>query len=83
MHAEKAGKEDHGTLITGSSIMDPNGHNIAESKIDDDELICATIDLADCRKGKEIVFAFDQHRRLEHCGRLLSQPGVKEQPLLD
>ena len=83
MHAGKAGKEDHGSLIAGSSIVDPNGHIVAESKTKGDELVYATIDLADCRKGKERVFAFDKHRRVEHYGRLCSQTGVQEPPLLD
>ncbi|KAK8038218.1 hypothetical protein PG994_014985 [Apiospora phragmitis] len=52
IHAGKAGKEDHGSLIAGSSIVDPNGHIIAESKTKNDELVYATIDLAECRKGK-------------------------------
>lgn len=83
VHAGKAGTEDHGTLIGGSSIIDPNGHIIAEAKTEGDELVCATIDLVDCRKGKERVFAFDKHRRPEHYGRLLGQVGVQEPPFLD
>ncbi|RSM12377.1 hypothetical protein CEP52_002561 [Fusarium oligoseptatum] len=53
IHAAKAGKEDHGSLIGGSSIVDPNGHIIAESKTKEDELVYATIDLAKCRKGSK------------------------------
>ncbi|KAH5246661.1 hypothetical protein HBI42_133430 [Parastagonospora nodorum] len=83
IHAGKAGKEDHGSLIAGSSIVDPNGHIIAESKTEGDELVCATIDLAMCRKGKDRVFDFAKHRRPEHYHRLLSQVGVEEPALLD
>ncbi|EAT83959.2 hypothetical protein SNOG_08791 [Parastagonospora nodorum SN15] len=79
----KAGKEDHGSLIAGSSIVDPNGHIIAESKTEGDELVCATIDLAMCRKGKDRVFDFAKHRRPERYHRLLSQVGVEEPALLD
>jgi predicted amidohydrolase len=82
IHAGKAGTEDHGTLIAGSSIVDPNGHIIAESKTKDDELVVAMIDLAKCRKGKERVFAFEKHRRVEHYGRLVNQTGVQEPELL-
>lgn len=63
--------------------MDPNGHIIAESSTKGDELVHATIDLAECRKGKERVFAFDNHRRIEHYSRLGSQVGVQEPALLD
>lgn len=83
VHAGKAGEEDHGSLIAGSSIVDPNGHIIAESKTKGDELVYATIDLAKCRKGKERVFAFEKHRRVEHYSRLVDQTGVKEPALLE
>lgn len=82
IHSGKAGKEDHGSLIAGSSIIDPNGHIIAESKTKGDELVYATIDLAKCRKGKERVFAFGKHRRVEHYSRLVDQVGTEEPPLL-
>ncbi|CAI6270389.1 unnamed protein product [Periconia digitata] len=83
IHSAKAGVEDHGSLIGGSSIVDPNGHIIAEAKTKGDELVYATIDLAKCRKGKGRVFAFDDHRRTEHYGKLLEQTGVVEPRLLD
>jgi predicted amidohydrolase len=70
--------EDHGSLIGGSSIVDPNGHIIVEAKTKEDELVYATIDLAMCRKGKGRVFAFDDHRRTEHYARLVEQVGVVE-----
>ncbi|RKL43131.1 hypothetical protein BFJ72_g4544 [Fusarium proliferatum] len=83
IHSAKAGIEDHGSLIGGSSIVDPNGHIIAEAKAKEDELVYATIDLAKCRKGKGRVFAFDDHRRPEHYSRLLDQTGVQEPPFLN
>ncbi|CAG9993103.1 unnamed protein product [Clonostachys byssicola] len=82
INVAKAGWEDHGKMIAGSSIIDPNGHIIAESKSHEDELVIATIDLATCRKGKERVFAFGRHRRIEHYSLLSEQTGVKEPPLL-
>ncbi|KAM5526394.1 carbon-nitrogen hydrolase [Fusarium oxysporum f. sp. phaseoli] len=83
IHSAKAGIEDHGSLISGSCIVDPNGHIISEAKTKDDELVYATIDLCECRKGKGRVFAFDDHRRPEHYSRLLEQTGVQEPPFLD
>ncbi|CAI6094763.1 unnamed protein product [Clonostachys chloroleuca] len=82
INVAKAGWEDHGKMIAGSSIIDPNGHIIAESKSYEDELVIASIDLAKCRKGKERVFAFGRHRRIEHYSLLSEQVGVKEPPLL-
>ncbi|KAJ0116791.1 carbon-nitrogen hydrolase [Diaporthe amygdali] len=82
VNTAKCGIEDGGGLIAGTVIYDPNGHVVAESKTKDDELVVATIDLALCRKGKERVFAFEKHRRVEHYGRLLEQVGVQEPPLL-
>ncbi|KAL1875714.1 hypothetical protein VTK73DRAFT_9903 [Phialemonium thermophilum] len=82
VHAAKAGKEDHGSLIAGSSIVNPDGHIVVESRTKGDELVYATIDLARCRKGKGRVFAFDKHRRVEHYSRLVEQVGVEEPALL-
>ncbi|KPM46542.1 hypothetical protein AK830_g66 [Neonectria ditissima] len=82
IHAAKAGKEDHGGLIGGSSIVDPNGHIVAEAKTKGDELVFAQINLGKCRKGKERVFAFEKHRRVEHYSRILEQVGVQEPELL-
>ncbi|EFX05134.1 n-carbamyl-d-amino acid amidohydrolase [Grosmannia clavigera kw1407] len=82
IHAAKAGNEDGGLLIASSLIVAPGGQILAESKTSDDELITATIDLAECRAQKEGVFAFAKHRRTEHYGRLIEQTGVVEPPLL-
>ncbi|POS78194.1 carbon-nitrogen hydrolase [Diaporthe helianthi] len=82
INTAKCGVEDGGGLIAGTVIYDPNGHVVAESKTKGDELVVATIDLALCRKGKERVFAFERHRRVEHYGRLIAQVGVEEPPLL-
>ncbi|KAL1858060.1 hypothetical protein Daus18300_010172 [Diaporthe australafricana] len=83
VNTAKCGVEDGGGLIAGTVIYDPNGHVVAESKTKADELVVATIDLALCRKGKERVFAFERHRRVEHYARLVEQVGVREPPLLD
>ena len=64
-------------LITGSMIVDPEGHIIAESKTDGDELVVATIDLDACKIGKTKTFAFEKHRRVEHYARLLETEVVR------
>ena len=35
-------------LITGSMVVDPNGHIVAENKTDGDEVVVADIDLDAC-----------------------------------
>ena len=42
----------------------------------DDELVVADCDLDATRFGKETVFDFKRHRRIEHYGRITSQAGV-------
>ncbi|PYH94570.1 n-carbamyl-d-amino acid amidohydrolase [Aspergillus ellipticus CBS 707.79] len=79
----KAGYEDGGLLIASSIIVAPSGKIIAESKTSDDELVVASIDLAECRFNKEGVFNFGKHRVVEHYGRLIEQVGVQEIPLLE
>jgi predicted amidohydrolase len=74
--AGRAGMEDEKrNLIAGSCITDPEGHVIAEAKTKGDELVVAEIYLEDCRQGKEKVFNFDQHRRVEHYGLITKQTG--------
>jgi len=81
--AAKAGLEDgKHDLIAGSCITDPEGHVIAEAKGKGDELVVAEIDLEDCRQGKEKVFNFEQHRRVEQYGLITEQTGVVEPKLL-
>lgn len=82
INTAKCGVEDGGGLIAGTVIYDPLGHVVAESKTKEDELVVVTIDLAECRKGKERVFAFEKHRRVEHYKRLVEQTGAEEPPLL-
>ncbi|KAL4966996.1 carbon-nitrogen hydrolase [Aspergillus stella-maris] len=70
-------------LISGSTIVDPEGRIIAESKTVEDEVIIADCDLDLCRPGKTRAFDFDRHRRIEHYGILAQQTGVIEPPLLN
>jgi predicted amidohydrolase len=72
----KAGSEDGHALIGGSVIVDPDGAIRAEAQGEDDELIVADCDLDDTVFGKETIFDFKRHRRIEHYGRITSQTGV-------
>src|SRR5262245_12786219 len=72
----KCGVEDGFPLFGGSCIVNPDGEIIASAKTEDDELVIATIDLDDTIFGKETIFDFKRHRRIEHYGRITSQTGV-------
>jgi predicted amidohydrolase len=69
-------------LIGGTCIYDPDGQLMAETKTKGDELLVVEMDLARCRKGKDRVFNFERHRRVEHYGRIVEQVGVVEPELL-
>jgi len=72
----KAGVEDGHPLIGGSLIVDPDGRIVAEAQTEDDELLVHACDLDATRFGKQTIFAFDRHRRIEHYGRITSQTGI-------
>ncbi len=72
----KAGVEDGAGLIGGSVIVDPNGRIVAEAATLEDEAITAEIDLDLCRHGKEKMFDFAQHRRIDAYGPIAQQVGV-------
>ncbi|WWC61554.1 uncharacterized protein I303_104138 [Kwoniella dejecticola CBS 10117] len=77
----RAGNDDgRHPLIPGSMIVNPEGHIVAESKTEDDELVIATIDLDDCKQGKERTFNLGKHRRPEMYSRLVEEGGVKPPP---
>jgi predicted amidohydrolase len=61
-------------------IVDPEGHIVAESKTEGDELVVATIDLDDCKQGKERTFNLGKHRRPEMYGLLVDTNGVQVPP---
>ncbi|KFZ03938.1 hypothetical protein V502_10538 [Pseudogymnoascus sp. VKM F-4520 (FW-2644)] len=82
INVAKTGAEDGNPLVGGTIIVHPNGHIIKEAKTKEDELVVATIDLADCRRGKGKTFAFEKHRRLEHYGMILERLGAIEPKLL-
>ena len=72
----KGGSEDGHHMIAGSIIANPDGEIVAEAKTEDDELVVADCDLDATRFGKETIFNFARHRRVEHYGRITSQTGV-------
>jgi N-carbamoyl-D-amino-acid hydrolase len=76
----KAGSEDGHPLIAGSVIVNPDGEIVAEARTEDDELFAADCDLDATIFGKETIFDFKRHRRIEHYGRITSQTGVELPP---
>jgi len=78
----KAGEEDGAGLIGGSCIVDPNGRIVIEAATLSDELLVADCDLDLCRQGKDKMFNFAAHRRLQHYGRITQQVGVVEPPVM-
>jgi predicted amidohydrolase len=72
----KGGVEDGHPLLAGSVIVDPDGQIVIEAATEDDELIVADCDLDATIFGKETIFDFKAHRRIEHYGRITSQTGV-------
>ena len=72
----KAGVEDGASLIGSSVICNPSGEIAAQAETLEDELLVATCDLDECRPGRELMFNFAEHRRIEHYGLITSQAGV-------
>jgi predicted amidohydrolase len=72
----KGGTEDGHHLIAGSVIVNPDGEIVSEAKTEDDELIVADCDLDATIFGKQTIFDFARHRRIEHYGRITSQTGI-------
>lgn len=72
----KAGTEDGHHMFGESCIVAPTGEIIAIAETEDDELVIAEIDLDDTRFGKQTVFDFGRHRRIEHYGIISTQTGV-------
>ncbi|MGL4441473.1 MAG: N-carbamoyl-D-amino-acid hydrolase [Bosea sp. (in: a-proteobacteria)] len=74
----KAGTEDGHHLMGGTLIVDPDGHIVAELPGEDDGILVHACDLDATRFGKETIFDFKRHRRIEHYGRITTQVGVIE-----
>jgi N-carbamoyl-D-amino-acid hydrolase len=73
----KAGVEDGHALFGASLIVNPDGEIVTESATEEDEIIVAACDLDACLFGKETIFDFKRHRRIEHYGRITAQVGVE------
>jgi N-carbamoyl-D-amino-acid hydrolase len=72
----KCGVEDGHPMFGGSAIVNPDGEIVAAARTEDDELVVADCDLDATVFGKQTIFNFAKHRRIEHYGRITSQTGV-------
>ena len=72
----KAGIEDGHHLMAGTVVVDPDGEIVAETRSEGDELIVHDCDLDATRFGKETIFDFARHRRIEHYRLIATQGGV-------
>jgi hypothetical protein len=73
----KAGTEDGHHLMGGTCIVNPDGEIVAELEGEEDGIVVYDCDLDATRFGKETIFDFARHRRIEHYGRITSQVGVE------
>ncbi len=74
----KAGDEDGHHLMGGTMIVDPDGKIVAELEGEADGVLVHACDLDATRFGKDTIFDFKRHRRIEHYGTITSQVGVIE-----
>ena len=72
----KAGNEDGFPMFAHSMIVNPDGVIVAETETEDDELITHVCDLDDCNFGKQTIFDFARHRRIEHYHLIAEQTGA-------
>ena len=73
----KAGVEDGFAMFGCSLIVNPDGEVVAQSRSEDDELMVHACDLDATVFGKQTIFDFKRHRRIEHYGRITAQAGVE------
>ena len=73
----KAGSEDGHHLFGGTVIVDPDGMIVAEVAGEDDGIVVHPCDLDATRFGKDTIFDFARHRRIEHYERITAQTGVE------
>jgi N-carbamoyl-D-amino-acid hydrolase len=76
----KAGVEDGHPLFGGSLIVNPDGEIVAEAKTEGDEVLVVACDLDATKFGKETIFDFARHRRIEHYGLITSRTGAIPPP---
>jgi N-carbamoyl-D-amino-acid hydrolase len=67
-------------LFGGSLIVDPDGEIVVEARTEADELLVHPCDLDDTRFGKNTIFNFAEHRRIEHYGLISSRTGAVPPP---
>ena len=72
----KAGVEDGHPLMAGSVIVDPDGFVVARAETEGDELLVHACDMDACAFGKQTIFDFARHRRIEHYGPITGQTGA-------
>jgi predicted amidohydrolase len=72
----KCGIEDGHHCMAGTVIVNPDGEIVAETTSEGDELLVHDCDLEATRFGKESMFDFARHRRIEHYGLIATQAGV-------
>jgi N-carbamoyl-D-amino-acid hydrolase len=72
----KAGVEDGYPMLGCSAIVNPDGEVVAETASEDDEVVVYPCDLDATRFGKETIFDFARHRRIEHYGFITSRVGA-------
>ena len=73
----KAGVEDGFAMFGCSLIVNPDGEVVAQSRSEHDELMVHACDLDATVFGKQTIFDFKRHRRIEHYGRITAQVGVE------
>ncbi len=76
----KAGNEDDHDLMGGTVIIAPTGEIVAQCRTLGDELVIADCDLDACAYGKEEMFNFAAHRRVEHYGLITERTGAVPPP---
>jgi predicted amidohydrolase len=76
----KAGVEDGHPLMGGTMIVDPNGIVAAELPGEEDGVLIHDCDLDATRFGKETIFDFKRHRRIEHYGLITERVGAIPPP---
>ena len=72
----KAGNEDGHDLMGASAIIAPTGEIVAQCQSVGDELVVAECDLDACNFGKQTIFNFAAHRRIEHFAIITEQTGA-------
>jgi len=72
----KAGVEDGHPLFGCSVIVNSDGEIVAETQTEEDELVVHPCDLDATRFGKDTIFDFKAHRRIEHYDLIASRVGA-------